>query len=194
MPVMSGYQAAAKIKAARPNLPVIALTGRAMPDEKERALSSGCTAYLAKPVKKSELLELLAGICPVSQAAIETGLESVALPGRCQFIAGAVETVLDVAHNPESAIQLGQCLQNRPVTGDTWLVLGTRELERGKWMQARSVRDPEGWLLLADIRATLLKYDKVRTIYRRVFDETQEMPLKMMAFMDKGTYRLQKSQ
>ena len=38
-------------------------------------------------------LELLSGQHPVTRAAIEQGLQSVSLPGRCQVVAGAVEQI-----------------------------------------------------------------------------------------------------
>ncbi|MGD2137175.1 MAG: bifunctional tetrahydrofolate synthase/dihydrofolate synthase [Gammaproteobacteria bacterium] len=61
---------------------------------------------------------------PVSRTAIEHGLHSVELPARCQFLPGSVETVYDVAHNPDSATRLRQALDERPALGATWLVLG----------------------------------------------------------------------
>ncbi len=59
LPEMDGYEATRKIRELRPALPVIAHTAYAMPEEKQRCLDAGCTAYLAKPIRKSELLEEL---------------------------------------------------------------------------------------------------------------------------------------
>ena len=70
------------------------------------------------------VLETLAKQFPVSRAAIEQGLTTVALPGRCQLLTGAVETLLDVAHNPASAEMLAQLLHKQSVRGHTRLVLG----------------------------------------------------------------------
>jgi dihydrofolate synthase/folylpolyglutamate synthase len=61
---------------------------------------------------------------PVSREAIEKGLQSVSLPGRCQIIPGAIETVLDVAHNADSAERLLRLLRAQPVKGRTWMILG----------------------------------------------------------------------
>lgn len=69
-------------------------------------------------------VEVLDEQFPVSRAAIVKGLQEVALEGRCQLVPGAVETVFDVAHNPDSARRLGQLLAERPVRGRTRLVLG----------------------------------------------------------------------
>ncbi|PKP17527.1 MAG: response regulator [Bacteroidetes bacterium HGW-Bacteroidetes-22] len=59
MPEMDGYTATDEIHRIRPGLPVIAQTAFAMPGDREKALEKGCVAYLPKPIKKNELLELL---------------------------------------------------------------------------------------------------------------------------------------
>jgi dihydrofolate synthase/folylpolyglutamate synthase len=69
------------------------------------------------------VLESLAGVYPVTRTAIEHGLQSVTLPGRCQIQAGEVELVFDVAHNTDSAECLSQVLRNRPVAGANRVVL-----------------------------------------------------------------------
>ena len=69
-------------------------------------------------------LELLQEPLPVSAAAIRSGLQGVALPGRCQFIPGAVEMILDVSHNPHGASRLAEVLVRFPCAGRTHLVLG----------------------------------------------------------------------
>ncbi len=69
-------------------------------------------------------LELLNSRHPVTRAAIEQGLQSVKLAGRCQVVAGPVEQVFDVAHNTDSASCLLQVLEDRPCDGSTRVVLG----------------------------------------------------------------------
>jgi CheY-like chemotaxis protein len=61
MPVMDGYQAMREIRAqkAHQNLPIIALTARAMPDEREKCIAAGANDYLTKPVDIEQLLTLL---------------------------------------------------------------------------------------------------------------------------------------
>lgn len=59
-----------------------------------------------------------AGIeCP--RGAIEAGLRSARVPGRFQVLPGPVETILDVAHNPDAAATLATALRNRPSGGRT---------------------------------------------------------------------------
>ncbi len=72
-------------------------------------------------------LELLQEPLPVSVTAIRNGLQGVALAGRCQFIPGTVEMILDVSHNPHGASRLAEVLGLFPCTGRTHLVLGMLE-------------------------------------------------------------------
>ena len=69
-------------------------------------------------------LELLQERLPVSETAIRNGLRDVVLPGRCQFVPGAVEMILDVSHNPHGAARLAEVLGLSPCSGRTHLVLG----------------------------------------------------------------------
>ena len=61
---------------------------------------------------------------PVQQQAVETGLRNTTLAGRFQSRPGRVDVIFDVAHNPASGRRLAQTLEEFPVTGRTWLVLG----------------------------------------------------------------------
>lgn len=57
MPVMNGYKAIEIIRKEHKDLPVIAQTAYAMPDEKERILKAGCSDYISKPIDIHELLK-----------------------------------------------------------------------------------------------------------------------------------------
>jgi PAS domain S-box-containing protein len=59
MPGLNGYEATKKIKAIRPDLPVIAQTAYAFSDDLQKAIAAGCDDYIAKPVLKEFLLEKL---------------------------------------------------------------------------------------------------------------------------------------
>jgi dihydrofolate synthase/folylpolyglutamate synthase len=69
-------------------------------------------------------LELLRERLPVGETAIRNGLQGVVLPGRCQFVPGTVEMILDVSHNPHGAACLAGVLGLSPCSGRTHLVLG----------------------------------------------------------------------
>jgi len=70
------------------------------------------------------VLEMLSARHPVSREAIELGLQTVRLDGRFQLFRGAVELVVDVAHNAASARRLSGILRENEVSGSTSLVLG----------------------------------------------------------------------
>ena len=59
LPVMNGYEATKVIKQSRPDLPIIAQTAYAMTGERERSEEAGCDDYLAKPIRKDDLIEAI---------------------------------------------------------------------------------------------------------------------------------------
>ncbi|MBH3430254.1 hybrid sensor histidine kinase/response regulator [Pseudomonas alkylphenolica] len=61
MPVMNGYEASRRIRQSGrwPDLPIVALTANAMPEERERCRAAGMNDYLAKPFRREELLALI---------------------------------------------------------------------------------------------------------------------------------------
>jgi CheY-like chemotaxis protein len=61
MPVMDGYETIGRIRAQENfwNLPIIALTAKAMAEDKKKCMTAGASDYLAKPVDESRLLSLL---------------------------------------------------------------------------------------------------------------------------------------
>ncbi|UCP00316.1 response regulator [Metapseudomonas lalkuanensis] len=70
MPVMDGYEATRRIRQSGrwPELPIIALTANALPDERERCRAAGMDDYLAKPFRREELVALLDTWLPTTQA------------------------------------------------------------------------------------------------------------------------------
>ncbi len=58
MPVMSGLEATRKIREFNTEIPIVALTANAFDSDRVSAIDAGCNAFLAKPLKRSQLLEL----------------------------------------------------------------------------------------------------------------------------------------
>ncbi|MCX5724283.1 MAG: PAS domain S-box protein [Nitrospirae bacterium] len=75
MPVMDGYTATQTIRAWEQTLgrmptPILALTAHALQGDAQRTLDAGCTAHLAKPVLREDLLAALQTYTSTSQPAI----------------------------------------------------------------------------------------------------------------------------
>jgi two-component system cell cycle response regulator DivK len=61
IPIMDGWTAVGKIKSnpETNGIPVVALSGHARAEDRERALAAGCDDYLSKPVDLSSLMVIL---------------------------------------------------------------------------------------------------------------------------------------
>lgn len=67
MPVMDGYEATRRIRASGERyeeIPIIALTAAALPEERESCLKAGMDDYLSKPVMQPDLAEVLERYVP----------------------------------------------------------------------------------------------------------------------------------
>jgi CheY-like chemotaxis protein len=64
MPGMNGYELAEHVRTlpGYERVPMIAVTGFTMYDDRDRALASGFDAFLTKPISPNDLIQLLAGL------------------------------------------------------------------------------------------------------------------------------------
>jgi dihydrofolate synthase/folylpolyglutamate synthase len=69
------------------------------------------------------VLQQLSAQLPVSTQHLRQGLLSVSLAGRFQVLSGEVPMIIDVAHNPQSAVALKENLDKMPVSGKTRAVV-----------------------------------------------------------------------
>lgn len=74
MPGMDGLEATRLLRqreqAAGGHIPVIALTAHAMKSDRERCLASGMDEYIAKPIRREELIDALARVMPTASLPI----------------------------------------------------------------------------------------------------------------------------
>ena len=68
MPEMDGFEAAKAIREKERGtscqIPIIAMTAHAMSEDRERCIASGKDAYLSKPVRRQEVLSIVANYAP----------------------------------------------------------------------------------------------------------------------------------
>lgn len=66
MPVMDGLEATQAIrrleKDAASRVPIIAMTGHAMKDDREKCMEAGMDGYISKPVDPRRLVEIISGL------------------------------------------------------------------------------------------------------------------------------------
>ena|GEM_PF-1012767 len=62
MPVMNGYEAAEKIRSMDPDIPIIAMTADAFKDAEEKAMASGMSMYITKPLDPEQIGSILESI------------------------------------------------------------------------------------------------------------------------------------
>ena len=60
----------------------------------------------------------------MTPAAARAGIEGLRMPGRFEVVPGRPRWVLDVAHNPDSAVALAKTLRSARLSRPIWLVLG----------------------------------------------------------------------
>ena len=65
LPGLDGWEAVQQIRSRLPQaIPIVALTAHAMAGDREQALATGCTDYLAKPYKPVDLRAKISSLLP----------------------------------------------------------------------------------------------------------------------------------
>lgn len=76
MPEMDGLEAARALKAAGCHVPIVALTGNALSDDRNKCLAAGMRAHLAKPLDERQLGRLLDSLSANGGTAAEEQVQS----------------------------------------------------------------------------------------------------------------------
>jgi len=69
LPVLDGWEATRRIRAAKPTVPIIALTAHAMSSDEQKAKEAGCDDYDTKPVELARLLAKMEALLGKSSTA-----------------------------------------------------------------------------------------------------------------------------
>lgn len=117
-----------------------------------------------------------AGRLHVPQAAIAQGLREARLAGRFQVLPGAVEWVLDVAHNSDSAERLAQALHERPCEGRTFMVFAQMRRKETEPVVDALGGQVDFWLPLSLPDADARPAAEVADILRRRFGGERVLP------------------
>lgn len=59
LPDIDGYELTRQLRGKGITVPIIAQTAFALPDDKDKAFSSGCDDYITKPLRKEELWTMI---------------------------------------------------------------------------------------------------------------------------------------
>jgi len=105
------------------------------------------------------VVELLQEKFPVNNTNVRSGLLTATQPGRFQVIPGEIAMIVDVAHNPQSALALAATLKEMPCDGKTHAVFGVLK-DKDVAGIINALRDEVDSWHLADLqveRATLAK-------------------------------------
>lgn len=93
-------------------------------------------------------LQLLADRLPVPLAAVRRGLTEAILPGRLQKLPGALEWILDVAHNEASVNVLAEYLAQQPIQGRCHAVFAQMQRKELEPVLQRMASLVDVWWLL----------------------------------------------
>jgi DNA-binding NarL/FixJ family response regulator len=158
MPGVNGIQATKVIKAVRPSLPILALSGN--DDERYvfQMLDAGATGYLLKSTTGAELIRAI-GIVHAGGTALDPSIASMVVNrlknkqlsnygDRFEGLSQRELDVLQIAANGKSSKEIGQALYISPHTVQAHLRNIYTKLEVGSRAEAVAYALRQGWIAL----------------------------------------------
>lgn len=158
MPVMDGYEAAAKLLAMAPKLPIIGLTAHALQEERDRCFAVGMVEHVAKPI---EIDNLVAAI--LRHVTISAGPAAVGMPAP-SIVLSYPETTTGLAINWDGLLArfngkvpfvnklVDTVLETHQQTPDTLRTLAQAGDMQQLTFVAHSLKGMAGNLLLTDLQ------------------------------------------
>ncbi|MFP4484811.1 MAG: response regulator [Spirochaetaceae bacterium] len=104
MPEMNGYEASRQIRRVNGDLPIVAVTANASPEERSRCTDAGMNDYLTKPFKNKDLMPIVDRYLPAPETpGWEAGAGRDGATTGADAASGAGEATGPVAHTPFKA-------------------------------------------------------------------------------------------
>jgi PAS domain S-box-containing protein len=118
MPVLDGYAATARLRAAGYSRPIIAVTAHAMVGERQRALAAGCNDCATKPIDRNALIEVIERQMAQSQGRAVREAKSHAIFSELAADPELAEVLRTFAATlPDRAATITQRLADRDISG-----------------------------------------------------------------------------
>jgi signal transduction histidine kinase/FixJ family two-component response regulator/HPt (histidine-containing phosphotransfer) domain-containing protein len=125
MPIMGGLEAVQLLRKKGYSAPIVALTANAMAEDKSNCLAAGCDEFLAKPVNRTKLLNVLGQyIKPADGQASPQKIDKVVVPITVPIKTNKEHDVIipdlpaDMADDPDYLFLVGQFVERLPQAMD----------------------------------------------------------------------------
>jgi signal transduction histidine kinase len=115
MPGMDGYETTTRLKSmpAFQDVPIVAVTGKIIPGNRERALAAGCAGYLTKPLKKEVLPQQIEHFLSGFRETLTVGEENIYLREYSQRLVERLEQKIQDFANATQTLVYTDAMKSR---------------------------------------------------------------------------------